>query len=128
MNDKQTLLMDTFLQGVDPAWHAMFRELAAHAVTLGYTPSKTKTSDMCLDFRNARLGRTLMKLEQHEQKHDGYRYKERAMPGLRLRFHAAASDEPIFRSGIRRVIEEFDRKYTGCYGCGACKGELRGYI
>lgn len=128
MNPKQTLLVDSFLQGVDPAYHGLFREVAAHAADLGYAPAKTKTSDFCLDFRNARLGRTILKLEQHEQKHDGFRYKERAIPGLRLRFHASPDYSLLFQEGVRRVIEDFGGKYTGCYGCGACKGALRGYV
>ncbi len=127
MNAKQNALMEQFLERIDPAWHGLFRTVAAHAADLGYPPVRTNTSDFCLDFRSSRLSRTLMKLEEHEQKHDGFRYKERAMPGLRLRFHAATAYSHIFQEGIRRVIEEFDGRYAGCYGCGACKGGLRGY-
>ncbi len=127
MTAKQNALMEQFLERVDPAWHGLFRAVAEHAAALGYPPARTRTSDVCIDFRSSRLGRTLMKLEEHEQKHDGFRYKERAMPGLRLRFHATPAYSHIFQEGIRRVIEEFDGRYTGCYGCGACKGELLGY-
>jgi len=48
-------------------------------------------------------------------------------PGLRLKFYASDDYSDIFKEGIKRVIEEFDGKYTGCYGCGRCKGKLQGY-
>ena len=29
--------------------------------------------------------------------------------------------------GIKNVIEAFNGRYTGCYGCGRCKDGLKGY-
>lgn len=61
-------------------------------------------------------------MEAKEQKHDGYHYGERNVPGLRLQFFAATEYTEIFERGIKNVIEDFDGKYTGCYGCGKCDG------
>lgn len=33
----------------------------------------------------------------------------------------------IFQNAIKNVIEEYDSKYTGCYGCGRCERKLEGY-
>lgn len=44
-----------------------------------------------------------------------------------LKFFAAKEYSDVFQKAVKRVIEEFDGKYTGCYGCGKCTGELEGY-
>lgn len=126
MNAKQTAALQDFLQSIDDPYRAIFAELAEFAAELGYMPVRNKTHDITIDFRNSRVKKTIMKMEQKEQKHDGLRYGESGVPGLRLRFFAADSYSEIFQSGIRRVIEEFDGKYTGCYGCGRCDG-TQGY-
>lgn len=63
-----------------------------------------------------------MKLENHENG------TPTGMPGIRLKFYANKTYSHIFEEGIKRVIEEFDGRYTGCYGCGRCKGDLEGYV
>lgn len=124
---KEEALMAEFLGRVRPEYHGMFRRLAEKACELGYKPVKTKTKDFCIDFRSREAGRTLMKMEEKEQKHGAYRFGERDRPGLRLRFFAAKGYSALFCEGVRNVIEEFGSKYTGCYGCGRCKGEKEGY-
>jgi len=127
MNEKQKALMDDFLGHIDPEYHALFSDLANYLVDLGYTPHKNKTHDFTIDFRNARTPKTLLKMEEKEQKHDGYRCGQRGIPGLRLKFYASTAYSAIFQKGIQKVIEEFDGRYTGCYGCGDCGAQLQGY-
>jgi hypothetical protein len=127
MNEKQKAVLDELLSGINEKYHAMFLELAEYAISFGYNPVRNKTADVTIDFRKNKYKKTIMKLEVHEQKHDGYEYKERAIPGIRLRFFAAGEYSDIFRKGIQRVIENFDGRYTGCYGCGRCDG-TEGYI
>lgn len=128
MNDKQHNLIEDFLSHIDQNYHALFLELADYAISLGYTPIRNKTQDFSIDFRKNKTRKTILKMEEKEQKHDGYRYGERNVPGLRLKFYASKEYSDTFRKGIQRVIEDFDGKYTGCYGCGRCKGEPQGYI
>lgn len=127
MNDKQTNLINEFLSHVNKDYHNMFLELAEYAITLGYTPVKNKTQDFSIDFRNNKFKKTIMKMEEKEQRHDTFKYGEREIPGLRLRFFANKEYSDIFKNGIKRVIEEFDGKYVGCYGCGRCNGAPQGY-
>ncbi len=127
MNDKQQRLMEDFFHQIDQEYHTMFLELAEYAIALGYTPVRNKTQDISMDFRKNKIGKTIMKFEEKEQKHDGFRYGERHVPGLRLKFFASKEYSDIFRKGIQRVIEGFDGKYTGCYGCGRCDGKPQGY-
>jgi hypothetical protein len=99
----------------------MFQELAEYAISLGYTPKKTTSKDFVLDFSKSKVKRTIMKLEIHDNA------KKENPPGLRLKFFANKEYSDIFQRGIQRVIEEYDGRYTGCYGCGKCKGHLDGY-
>jgi hypothetical protein len=44
-----------------------------------------------------------------------------------MKFFANETYSEIFRNGIKNVIEEFDGRYTGCYGCGDCGDTPQGY-
>jgi len=45
-------------------------------------------------------------------------------PIICLKYFAAPSYSTYFQEAVRKTIEEFDYKYTGCYGCGKCDGVL----
>lgn len=126
MNNKQSIVLEELLTTMDENYKSLFLELAEYAISLGYNPVRNKTQDVTIDFRNNKTKSTIMKVEVKEQKHDGYQYGERKIPGLRLRFFASNEYSDIFKFGIKRVIENFDGKYTGCYGCGRCDG-TQGY-
>lgn len=123
MNDKQlAVLEELFIFINNEQYKTMFLELAEYAISLGYKPVRNKTKDISIDFRKNKIKKTIMKMEAKEQKHDGNKCGERNIPGLRLRFFAAKDYSDIFKYGIQHVIEEFEGKYTGCYGCGKCNG------
>lgn len=126
MNDKHRQVLEELLPLVDEPYKDMFIQLAEYAVALGYNPFKNKTHAVSIEFRKNKTKRSILKLEQFEQKQDGGHYKERIIPGIRLRFFAVKEYSDIFKQGIKRVIEEFGGKYTGCYGCGRCDG-AQGY-
>ncbi len=127
MNERQHSLLEGLLERINPAYHQLFKDLSEYAISLGYTPVRNKTKDYSLDFKNNKLKKTIMKLEEKEQKHEGIGYGERNIPGLRLKFFASSEYSGIFKKGIQIVIENFDGKYTGCYGCGRCQEKLQGY-
>jgi hypothetical protein len=127
MKERQLVLMKDFLQHCNNAYHQMFIQLAEYAISLGYTPKKCKTSSYSLDFKSNKNQKAIMKMEELEQRHDKYGYGERGVPGLRLKFYASKEYSEMFRRGIKNVIEEFEGKYTGCYGCGRCNDSLQGY-
>jgi hypothetical protein len=122
MNEKHRVILNELLSNIDVKYKDMFLELAEYAISLGYNPIRNKTSDITIDFRKNKVKKTILKLETKEQKHAGYKCNERNIPGLRLRFFAAKEYSNIFKDGIKNVIEEFEGKYTGCYGCGRCDG------
>ncbi|HAB61644.1 MAG TPA: hypothetical protein DCE48_13290 [Lachnospiraceae bacterium] len=127
MNDKQAILIEEYIALIPERFRKLFNELAEYAVYLGYNPIRNKTQDLTIDFKKNKYKATIMKFGLKEPKHDGFGCGERDNPDLRLRFFACEGYSEIFQNGIKHVIEEFDGKYTGCYGCGRCKGGLEGY-
>lgn len=90
----------------------IFNEIINYLMEFGYAPIKCKTSDFCLDFYHSKLKQKIAKLRKNE---------------LKLKFYASNEYSVKFSNAIKNVIEEYDGRYTGCYGCGKCKGNLRGY-
>lgn len=45
---------------------------------------------------------------------------------MRLKFFAAGTYSRFFEDALKATIEEYDFRYTGCYGCEKCDG-TRGY-
>jgi hypothetical protein len=121
VNEKTIQLLKDFILELPQNYREMFQDIAEFSISLGYTPKKTKSKDFALDFSKSKVKRTIMKMEIN------HNAKKKNGPGLRLKFYANKDYSDIFKQGIQRVIEEFDGKYTGCYGCGRCKGELEGY-
>jgi len=128
MKEKDRALLESYLDGIREEFRSMFWELAQYADALGYRPVRNKTKEMSLDFRKSSCRATIMKMAEHESGHGSYGYGERDRPELRLKFYASREYSQIFREGIRTVIENFNGRYTGCYGCGRCKGEPQGYV
>lgn len=110
----------------------IYRPILSLALELGYTPKailKSDGDDGELSFSKSKLGRTLLRIlpsNTHEYKNDPLSEPGRAQ--LRLVFFACREYSELFGRGIKAVIEAFGGKYTGCYGCGRCKGKPQGYI
>ena len=128
MTDRQQALINEFLEQINPSYRDTFARLAEHSVSLGYNPVRNKTQNLSIDFRNSKLKKTIMKFDTMESEHDGFKYGERDVPGLRLKFFASTDYSDIFSAGVKRVIEAYGGKYTGCYGCGRCGGKPQGYV
>ena len=111
----------------------VFRELAQYAAELGYTPRYGKNAHgqvVYLSFIKGKVNRTLMKFRIWGPYEDVAFYEQgnEGKVQLILSFYATREYSDIFHQGVKRVIEEFGGKYTGCYGCGKCQGEPKGYI
>lgn len=121
MKEKNRLLIDEFLSVIPAEYRNMLNDLAVFADSLGYTPKRNKVSLFSIDFSKSKIKRTIMKFEECNPK------ISTGIPKPRLKFYANAVYSDVFKDGIKSVIEEFDGKYTGCYGCGRCKDGLEGY-
>jgi hypothetical protein len=94
----------------------IFSKIAEYAVQLGYKVKKAKTQSINYVFVHNKIKKHIMKFSL-----------EKRGPVLKLKFYASTEYSPLFREAVREVIEEFNYKYTGCYGCGKCKDSLEGY-
>ncbi|MDV4152377.1 hypothetical protein R0131_16240 [Clostridium sp. AL.422] len=113
ITDKQKQLVNDFYETLNETNEKLiFNEIIDFLLELGYKPIKCKTSDFCLDFYHSKLKQKIVKIRRNE---------------LKLKFYACEEYSMKFSNAIKSVIEEFNGKYTGCYGCGKCKGSLRGY-
>lgn len=128
MIKRQEQLLEEYLKQINEQYYAMFKDLAFYCDSLGYRPVRNKTQMISIDFKNTTSGKSIMKMDTLEGRHDGFAYGERNRPGLRLKFFATKEYSKIFQNAVKRVIEDFDGKYTGCYGCGRCKGNPQGYV
>jgi hypothetical protein len=127
MNENQAGMINGLLERIPAEYRPLFNELAEFVISLGYLPKRSPTKDFAVDFSNRKAKRTILKLEEKEQKHGDYKYGERGVPGIRMKFFASQQYSEIFRTGVKNVIEEFGGKYTGCYGCEKCGPTLQGY-
>ena len=123
MTEKQKIMIDGLVNALPDNQKEIYRELAEYAVSLGYTPKKLKPDGTYLAFSKSKVNRTIIKiLANHNECIDAH-----DIPGLYLKFYANKEYSEPFRQGVKKVLEHFGGKYTGCYGCGKCDG-THGYI
>jgi hypothetical protein len=94
---------------------AILSAIAEYAFQLGYKARKDKTRAPGYTFTHRQVKKPVLRFTSC-----------RGKPVLRLKFFAALTYSHFFQEAIRATIEEYDFKYTGCYGCGSCDG-TRGY-
>jgi hypothetical protein len=129
MNDKYKILVDECINIFPKDTKGIFKELSEYAISLGYMPKWVKVrvagkavNGDSLTFIKNKVKRTLMKIKPAGNWHNVNK------PCLILTFFASSNYSDVFKQGIKRAIEEFEGRYTGCYGCGKCeKGKLQGY-
>lgn len=94
----------------------IFEEIFFHLVNLGYKPKKEKKKSVSYNFVHKTIKNGIFKFSS-----------ERGVPFLKMKFFASKEYSAYFSETLQKTIEEFDFKYTGCYGCGRCKGSPQGY-
>ena len=114
MNEKIQNRIDECIQNFPNSTKDIFNELSEYAVSLGYTPKWVKVrvngksvNGNSLAFSKSKVKRTLIKISPSNNPH------EHEMPCLYLIFFASSGYSEIFNKGVKRVIEEFDGRYTG---------------
>lgn len=105
MND----LVLEFLENVPENNKTSYQEMAEKAIMLGYKPKRDKTKSLCVSFISSKYKTTLL------------RFVIEKGPSFRLKFYATKDYSEIFDKSIKWIIEKFNYKYVGCYGCGRCK-------
>ena len=93
----------------------IFSTIAEYAFSLGYKARRDKTSAIGYSFIHSQVKKQIVRFTSSQNK-----------PILRIKYFASPDYSPFFHEAIRATIEEYDFRYTGCYGCGDCDG-TQGY-
>jgi hypothetical protein len=108
-------MLDDYLAPLAMDERSIFSTIANFAFSLGYKAKKDKTNTLGYTFTHTRVKKPILRFT-----------RSRNMPIIRFKFFASSAYSQFFHEAIRRTIEEYDFRYTGCYGCGGCDG-TRGY-
>jgi hypothetical protein len=108
-------MMDDYLDLLSDDERTILSAISAYAFRLGYKVKKDKTSALSYTFAHSKVKKPILRFTSH-----------RGKPILRLKFFASTSYSGFFHEAIQHTIEEYNFRYTGCYGCGRCDG-TRGY-
>ena len=103
--------MEDYLSIATPDERRILSAIADYAYSLGYKVKKDKTQSLGYTFTHSKIKKTILRFTSSHGK-----------PILRLKFFAAPTYSLFFQEAIRVTIEEYNFKYTGCYGCGRCDG------
>lgn len=103
--------MDDYLDRLSKEERAIFSTIAQYAYGLGYKAKKDRTSAIGYTFTHRKIKKRILRFSIDKGK-----------PILRIKFFASQHYTGFFHEAIRATIEEYDYRYTGCYGCGNCNG------
>jgi len=111
-----TAFLDEFYNLLPADQVGLYREMADEAARLGFKPTREKTKHLSISFFSNKHRVAILRFAY-----------DRKRPEFRLKFFASKTYSPVFDLSIKRVLEQYHFKYTGCYGCGRCDGKEEGY-
>lgn len=94
----------------------IYRTIVQRALDLGYRVRKDRTKTPSYSLYSPKFRQTILRVTDDGKK-----------VSLRLKFYGAKGYSRRLDQALKRTIEEYDFRYTGCYGCGRCVGEPLGY-
>jgi hypothetical protein len=103
--------MDDYFATLTEAEQAVFSAIAQYAFRLGYKAKKDKAKSLGYTFTHSKVKKLILRFSS-----------SRGKPIIKLKFFASRHYSEFFQEALRATIEEYDYKYTGCYGCGNCNG------
>lgn len=103
--------LEEYLAILNQPERALFTPVADFAFSLGYRARRDKTRDLNFSFLHRQVKPLIL------------RYSIlRGRPVIRLKFFAAGTYSRFFEDALKTTIEEYEFRYTGCYGCEKCDG------
>jgi hypothetical protein len=108
--------INEFLSFVDDDKRKFYEEIIQESIKLGFIPKKDKVKHLGISFFSKECKATVLRLI-YDKKIE-----------LRLKFFASTIYSSVFEDSLRKTIERFNFRYTGCYGCGKCIDQKEGYI
>ena len=124
MTEKQKDTLEKIISALPNNFREAFREVAEHAISLGYMPVAKGTKTTYADFTKSKIKRTILKIDLTVDP-----------PRLGMKFYAISEYFGIFQEAIEERIRYYSKlKYeitSHCTGCmhiksGKCKG-AQGY-
>lgn len=109
-------MFEDVLQSQSPESQQTYRAIVRRALDLGYRVRKDKTKTPSYSLYSPEFRQTVLRVTD-----DGKRVS------LRLKFFGVEVYPRRLEEALKRTIEEYDFRYTGCYGCGRCTAEPLGY-
>jgi hypothetical protein len=103
--------MEDYLAILTDNERMVFSAIADFAFSLGYRAKKDKSNAIGYSFTHSRVKKQILRFTS-----------AKGQPILRIKFFASKDYSDFFHQTIRATIEEYDYKYTGCYGCEECDG------
>ena len=103
--------MDDYFEALSNEEKAVLSTIANFVFSLGYRVRRDKTRALSYTFAHNKVKKRILRFSNQKGK-----------PIIKLKFYAAPSYSRFFHEAVRTVIEEWDYRYTGCYGCGKCDG------
>ena len=107
--------MEDYLETLAIDERPIVSAIANFACSLGYRAKKDKTNALGYTFTHSKVKKPILRFTSN-----------RGQPIIRLKFFASRGYSHFFHEAIRRTIEEYNFRYTACYGCGNCDG-TQGY-
>ena len=101
--------MEDYLATIAADERTIFSAIAKYAFSLGYKVKKDKTHALGYTFTHSKIKKTILRFTSSQGR-----------PILRIKFFASPTYSSFFQEAVKVTIEEYDFKYTGCYGCGNC--------
>lgn len=108
--------MEDYLETASDEEKLVLSTIADYAFDLGYQAKKDKSKTPGYTFKHSKIKKLILRFSTSKGK-----------PIIKLKFFAAQQYSRFFLEALKEVIEEFDYRYTGCYGCRKCDG-TEGYL
>lgn len=113
MTDKQKQALEAILAALPGDCRDSYAQIAQCAIDLGYMPSLKGVRKDYADFTNAKLKRTILKINANPD----FRW-------IAMKFYALPAYKGVFARAIADRLATWDRLgYAArCFGCGKCDG------
>jgi len=100
----------------------LYEELANKAINLGFVPSRDKTKQISISFRNNKIKYTIMKFAEEPKDVFIWKFKFAANDNYSNIFDESAKN---LDEGIRNNMAKYGFKNVTCFGCAKCVNEKK---
>ncbi len=117
MTEKQNTALGKVIGEMSDGLKPSCREIAEHAIALGYMPALKGVRKDYVDFTKSRAKKTILKISSNPD-----------FQGLAMKFYALPEYSGIFSEALKKRLAYWEKLgyEVKCFGCGGCDGK-QGY-